>query len=230
MPGNTPPEARSIILNAIRFANARTTDLHEAESDYAGIARSYTQHSSLSREEIVALFTERLIDYDAHVIRCTADEISSAIKGALEHQKPHRVLIPPDLPADLLPSGVTVTADHNLSPAELDCFDATVTLCTLGIAETGTLVLQGLLGQGRRATTLVPDVHICIVRDDDVVATVPQGFAQLESSETKPLTFVSGPSATADIEMTRIKGVHGPRFLHIIVVGGAPTSAKDEIL
>jgi L-lactate dehydrogenase complex protein LldG len=230
MPSNTLTVARSAILNAIRSANAHTTDLHEAESDYEQIARTYNRHSSLSRDETIALFTNRLIDYDAHVVRCSADQIPSAINIALQHQNVHDVLIPPDFPAELLPAGLNVTPDENLSPAELDSFDATVTLCTLGIAETGTLVLQGLPGQGRRAATLVPDVHICILRADDVVATVPEAFARLESSMTKPLTFVSGPSATADIEMTRIKGVHGPRFLHVVLVNAATTPGARENL
>lgn len=227
--------ARSAILAAIRSANSAAansgaTDTREVEVAYAQIPRTYVQHTALSREDIIALFAERLIDYNAHVVSCATDQIPSAIRAALEHEKAQRILIPADFPSDLLPPGLDITADQILSPAELDRFDATITLCTLAIAETGTLVLQGLAGQGRRAATLVPDVHICILRADDVVATVPEAFARLEPSSIQPLTFISGPSATADIEMTRIKGVHGPRFLHVLLVSNAPTSPTHEIL
>jgi len=216
-----PADARSTILAAIRSANGHATDLRFAESQYANIPRTYTQDSSLSREEAIALLTERLIDYNAQVVPCTAGQIPSAIRSALEHHSAHRILVPADFPSEILPGALDVTTDNNLSPTELDRFEAAVTLCTLAIAETGTLVLQGLPGQGRRAATLVPDVHVCILRADDVVATVPEAFSRLAPNATQPLTFVSGPSATADIEMTRIKGVHGPRFLHILLLDGA---------
>jgi L-lactate dehydrogenase complex protein LldG len=118
----------------------------------------------------------------------------------------------------VLPDGFEVAVDHNLSPAQLDRFDAAVTLGALAIAETGTIILEGVSGQGRRAATLVPDVHVCILNTENIVTGVPEGFARLASASTLPLTFVSGPSATADIEMTRIKGVHGPRHLHILLL------------
>ncbi len=230
-------DARSSILAAIRSANSGATDARVAELDYAQIERSYTQHSSLSRAETIALLTDRLLDYDAHVAACTADQIPSAVRAALDEEKAQRVLIPANLPPELLPSGLNITPDHNLSAAELNRFDAAVTLCTLAIAVTGTLVLQGLAGEAashgtlaRRAATLVPDVHICILRANDIVATVPEAFARLASSATQPLTFVSGPSATADIEMTRIKGVHGPRFLHVLLVDDLHAHSTHENL
>jgi L-lactate dehydrogenase complex protein LldG len=216
-----PADARSEILSAIRSANRGAADPHRAEIQYGQIPRTYTQRSAVSRDQTLALFTERLIDYDAHVVTCTPDQLPSAIQDALQQHNASRVLIPADLPRDILPTGLPATPDTNLSAVELDHFDAAVTLCTLAIAETGTLVLQGLAGQGRRATTLVPDVHVCILRPEDVVATVPEAFERLASTATRPLTFVSGPSATADIEMTRIKGVHGPRQLHILLVQGS---------
>ena len=172
----------------------------------------------LSPHEAQALLTERLIDYDANVVSCRADEVASAIRNALQHHNAHRILVPEDLPAHLLPDGFEVTPDHNLSPSELDRFDAAVTLGALAIAETGTIVLEGVSGQGRRAATLVPDVHICVLNAENIVTNVPEAFARLGSAETLPLTFFSGPSATADIEMTRIKGVHGPRHIHILLV------------
>lgn len=213
-----PADARSAILSAIRSANRKAADLQSAEASYAQIPRTYIQHSAATRDETLALLTERLIDYNAQVVQCTPDQLSSAIRNALHEHDANRVLVPEDFPQSLLPAGLAVTPDSNLQAAELDRFDAAVTLCTLAIAETGTLVLQGLDGQGRRAATLVPDVHICILRVDDVVHTVPEAFEGLASTATQPLTFVSGPSATADIEMTRIKGVHGPRQLHVVLV------------
>ena len=213
-----PADARSAILDAIRSANGRATELQLAEVEYAQIPRTYTQHSSLSRDEAVALLTERLIDYNANVVSCSVDEVPSAIRNGLQQHNAHRILIPEDFPAHLLPDGFEVMPDRNLPPAELDRFDATITLGALAIAETGTIVLEGVSGQGRRAATLVPDVHICVLNAENIVTTVPEAFGQLASAATLPLTFFSGPSATADIEMTRIKGVHGPRHLHILLI------------
>jgi L-lactate dehydrogenase complex protein LldG len=212
-----PADARSAILSAIRSANGRATDLPHAELDYAQIPRTYTQQSSLSHDDALALLAERLIDYDANVVPCTADQVPSAIRNALQQHNAHRVLIPEDFPARLVPDGFEITPDRNLSPAELDRFDAAVTLGALAIAETGTIILEGVSGQGRRAATLVPDVHVCVLNAANIVIHVPEAFARLASAATLPLTFFSGPSATADIEMTRIKGVHGPRHLHILL-------------
>ena len=213
-----PSDARSAILFAIRSANGRATDLPSAEVDYAQIPRTYNTQASLSHDEAQALLMERLIDYNANVVACTVAQVPSAIRDVLQHHQAHSILIPKDLPSHLLPDGFEVTVDENLSPAELDRFDAAVTLGAIAIAETGTIVLEGISGQGRRATTLVPDVHICVLDAANIVTMVPEAFARLASASTLPLTFFSGPSATADIEMTRIKGVHGPRHLHIFLL------------
>lgn len=213
-----PGDARSAILSAIRSANGRATDPSSAESDYAEIPRTYNAQSSLSHDEAQALLTERLIDYNANVVPCRDDEIPSAIRNALQQHNVRRVLVPESFPAHLLPDGYEVGVDYNLSPAELDRFDAAVTLGAIAIAETGTVVLEGISGQGRRAATLVPDVHICVLDAANIVPNVPEAFARLASAAILPLTFFSGPSATADIEMTRIKGVHGPRHLHILLL------------
>jgi len=224
-----PTDARSAVLSAIRSANGRATDLAQAEVEAAQLARTYTQHSSLSHKETLALLAERLVDYNAQIVSCSPDEVPSAIRNALQHDNAQRVLVPSDLPTHLLPEGFDIAPDNHLSPAELDRFDAAVTLGALAIAETGTIILEGVSGQGRRAATLVPDVHVCIVRAEDVVSSVPEAFARLASGATLPLTFFSGPSATADIEMTRIKGVHGPRHLHILLLhDSGPTD--DETL
>jgi L-lactate dehydrogenase complex protein LldG len=128
------------------------------------------------------------------------------------------MVIPAGLPAEWLPSGFEFVVDTGLSAVELDGFEGVMTGSTMAIAETGTVVLQNVVGQGRRALTLVPDYHLCVVRVEDVVETVPEAMERLAGTAEVATTFFSGPSATADIEMTRIKGVHGPRFLDVIVV------------
>jgi L-lactate dehydrogenase complex protein LldG len=161
--------------------------------------------------DLVALFVERVADYRAVVERCSPDELAGRVRAALPEGAP--VVVPPDLDLDV-PGGVV---DEGLSAAELDALDAVVTRARLGIAETGTIVLDHGPGQGRRAITLVPDRHVCIVDADQVVADVPDAFDLLDAD--RPLTWVSGPSATSDIELDRVEGVHGPRNLHVIVVG-----------
>ena len=157
----------------------------------------------------VELFVERVADYRAVVVRCTPEELADRVAEAVHGCS---VVVPEGL-------GVEVSdarSDDALSAAELDDIDAVVTEATVGIAETGTIVLDHGAGQGRRALTLVPDRHVCIVRADQVVAGVPDAVARLDG--TRALTWISGPSATSDIELDRVEGVHGPRQLHVIVV------------
>ncbi len=130
-----------------------------------------------------------------------------------------QIVVPVGIAAEWLTAGVEFVVDEGLSAAELDGFDGVMTGSTIAIAETGTVVLQGVMGQGRRVATLVPDYHLCVVRVEDVVETVPEAMDRLAATAELATTFVSGPSATADIEMTRIKGVHGPRFLDVILIG-----------
>jgi L-lactate dehydrogenase complex protein LldG len=158
----------------------------------------------------VDLFAERVADYRAVVERCTPDELADRVAAAVEG----RVVVPAGLGvADALSDAV---ADDDLTATELDQIDTVVTEARVGIAETGTIVLDHGPGQGRRALSLVPDRHVCIVRADQVVADVPDAVALLDP--TRPLTWISGPSATSDIELDRVEGVHGPRNLHVIVV------------
>jgi L-lactate dehydrogenase complex protein LldG len=124
-----------------------------------------------------------------------------------------------DALGESLPEGFEFVLDTCLSAADLNTMDGVVTASTLAIAGTGTIVLQQVPGQGRRAPTLIPDYHLCVVRMTDIVETVPEAMARLQATASLASTFISGPSATADIEMTRIKGVHGPRFLDVILVG-----------
>jgi L-lactate dehydrogenase complex protein LldG len=157
------------------------------------------------------MFCERVADYRAEVERCSATDLRVRLHAALPDGA--RVVVPPDLDLEV-PGAVP---DDGLSAADLDALDAVVTRARLGIAETGTIVLDHGPGQGRRAITLVPDHHVCVVDASQVVADVPDAFDLLDAS--RPLTWISGPSATSDIELDRVEGVHGPRRLHVIVVG-----------
>ena len=157
----------------------------------------------------VDLFCDRVADYRALVERCSPDEVEERVRSAVVGE---RVVVPPGLGLDV-PGSVV---DTGLTAEALDALDAVVTLATAGVAETGTIVLDHGPGQGRRALTLVPDHHVCVVRADQVVADVPDAVLILDP--TRPLTWISGPSATSDIELSRVEGVHGPRRLHVLVV------------
>jgi len=148
-----------------------------------------------------------------------AGEVASAAARMLEERKVRRMVVPKGLTPEWLPGGVEFIVDEGMPAAELDAVDGVMTGAAVAIVETGTVVLQNVVGQGRRAITLVPDYHLCVVRVADVVETVPEALDRLHATAGLATTFVSGPSATADIEMTRIKGVHGPRFLDVILVG-----------
>ncbi|MCY4724664.1 lactate utilization protein C [Nocardioides sp. STR2] len=162
------------------------------------------------RGDLVALFVERVEDYRAIVTRCAADELEQVVRDALGEA---RAVVPPGLGVEV--AGATV--DDGLTATELDAIDAVVTRAAVGIAETGTIVLDHRPDQGRRAISLVPDLHVCIVDASQVVADVPDAIAVLDPA--RPLTWISGPSATSDIELDRVEGVHGPRTLHVVLVG-----------
>lgn len=162
-------------------------------------------------EELVAHFAERVADYRAVVERCSPADLAATVAAALPAGA--SVVVPEGLSVEV--AGAVL--DTGLSAAELDRVDAVVTEARVGIAETGTVVLDHGPGQGRRAISLVPDRHVCIVRTDQVVADVPDAVALLDPA--RPMTWISGPSATSDIELDRVEGVHGPRHLHVIVVG-----------
>jgi len=156
-------------------------------------------------------FAERVADYLADVTRCAGADLVATVVRALDGAR--TVVVPEGLGLDL-PGAVV---DDGLSSAELDAIDAVVTTAAVGIAETGTLVLDAGPGQGRRALTLVPDRHVCVIELGRVVRGVPEALARLDPA--RPLTFVSGPSATSDIELNRVEGVHGPRTLDVVLVG-----------
>lgn len=162
------------------------------------------------RGDLVALFVERVEDYRAVVTRCAPDEVEQVVRDVLGAA---RAVVPSALGLDL-PGSVV---DDGFTATELDAYDAVVTRAAVGVAETGTVVLDHQPDQGRRAITLVPDLHVCVVDAGQVVADVPDAIALLDPA--RPLTWISGPSATSDIELDRVEGVHGPRTLHVVLVG-----------
>ncbi len=201
--------AREDILDRIRQAVAGSAAAIDVPRDYRAVG-------TLPNHERLDLLAERLVDYRARVRRCPPVDVAVEVANALRDQGATRIVVPPELEVSL-PSDVEVTVDDgNLSPAELDAFDAVVTLAAVAIAETGTVVLDGSKGQGRRAITLVPDYHLCIVAAGQVVETVPEAISRLRPE--RPMTWISGPSATSDIELDRVEGVHGPRTLEVILV------------
>lgn len=177
--------------------------------------------SALDHQTAVDLFCSRVGDYRATVTRAEGEGLAAAITERCRANGVSRLAVPPALAESWRPDGVELVADHDLSPAELDRVDGALTGCALAIAETGTLVLDGGPRSGRRALTLVPDLHLCVVEAGQVVADVPEAIARLEPVARelrRPVTLVSGPSATSDIELSRVEGVHGPRTLEVLVV------------
>ncbi len=166
----------------------------------------------------MAFLLERLIEYDAHVYRALEAEVAGLCGELFARRNAVRIVVPKDLPA-AWQSGAEFVPDEDLDARALDRFDGVMTAATLAIAETGTIVLQNARAQGRRAISLVPDYHLCVVHEQDIVETVVEGMRLLEATRHLPTTLFSGPSATADIEMTRIKGVHGPRFVDVVILG-----------
>jgi L-lactate dehydrogenase complex protein LldG len=210
--------ARAEVLRRIRAAKGGVASEEAARNGWNALVRGYRREATRSRQAILELLVDRLQDYDARVVRAVHVDVRTAAARMLEERKAKRMVVPRGLAAEWLPAGVEFVVDEKLPAAELDLVAGVMTGATLAIAETGTVVLQNVAGQGRRAATLVPDYHLCIVRVEDVVETVPEAIGRLQATAGLATTFVSGPSATADIEMTRIKGVHGPRFLDVILV------------
>ncbi|MGW1077527.1 LutC/YkgG family protein [Streptomyces sp. NPDC002537] len=207
--------SRDTILTRIREA---TADL-SAES--ADIPRAYLRHaptvSAGDREATVTLMVERLEEYGAEVRRVAAADIPATVAAVLNGQGARSAVIPPGLPEEWLAQwhGLVRKDTPPLPHCELDTTDAVVTTCAAAIAESGTIVLDAGPGQGRRAPTLLPDSHICVVCEDQIASSMPEAITRL--SPSRPLTWISGPSATADIEMIRVQGVHGPRRLTVVI-------------
>ena len=181
------------------------------------VERTYGLAGDLDDDAVMARFVERVRDYRATVV-VTADPRAAAAE-AFAAAGARRVGVAADLDSGLRPDGLALVEDDLLPARDLDALDGALTTCVAGCAETGTIALDGGPGQGRRALSLVPDLHVCIVRAEAIVETVPELIAALEPSARKvrPIVLVSGPSATSDIELQRVEGVHGPRRLVVIV-------------
>jgi L-lactate dehydrogenase complex protein LldG len=186
--------------------------------DHAAIPRDYVQSGSLDPESRLDLFEERLRDYGSEVYRCAPAQLPEMIAFAMNAAGIDKLLVAEDVPPSALPANsLSFVHDENLSYDDLDRSQGVLTGCAAAVALTGTIILRHLHGI-RRALTLIPDYHLCIVRASQVVETVPEAIRSIEDPGRAPLTTISGPSATSDIEMTRIKGVHGPRRLAVILV------------
>jgi L-lactate dehydrogenase complex protein LldG len=227
--------ARDEVLARIRRANATAArdpaGRPEPESPAGPVVPAYRGHGDRTAAELMDLLAGRLADYRASVVRATAAELPGAIAAALGRRGARRVVVPPGLSlpgvsnvaalAAIVPDIETV-ADDGLTAGQLDGFDGAVTAAAVAIAETGTIVLDAAApDQGRRAISLVPDYHLCVVRAGQVVELVPEAIAALAGSVlagSGTLTWISGPSATSDIELERVEGVHGPRTLEVILV------------
>jgi L-lactate dehydrogenase complex protein LldG len=210
--------ARETILGRIReaLADVPATETPENVPVERGYRRAHLADDPSARAEVLA---DRLSDYKAGVHRCGSDELPAEIADLLAGRGSTRIAVPEGLAEAWLaevPSAVSRVTEAGAT--ELDRVHTVVTGCALAIAETGTIVLDGRAGQGTRMLTLIPDHHICVVQADQVVASVPDAVAALEP--THPQTWISGPSATSDIELERVEGVHGPRALDVVLVVG----------
>ena len=215
----TGPAARDEVLARIRTALGGSATGGAAPGGQASpadpVPRGYRTSGDLGTAQLLDLLAERLRDYGCAVRRAAPGQVMAAVGEALGQRGARRVVVPPGLDVADLPAGVDIVTDDGLSPAALDAVDGVITSAAVAIAETGTIVLDGSPGQGRRAVSLVPDYHVCIVRAEQVVALVPEALARLDPG--RALTWISGPSATSDIELERVQGVHGPRTLDVIL-------------
>lgn len=206
--------AREVVLGRIAAAL-------EGAGPPPEVRRAYRLAGAEAAPALLELFVARVREYGATVV-VTADPAAS-VASALRGQGATRAVVASDLDPGLRPAGIDLVDDAGLSPHELDALGAAVTTARCACAETGTLALDGGPGQGRRATSLVPDLHVCVVRSGDIVETVPELVESLAPSARagRPIVLVSGPSATSDIELSRVEGVHGPRRLVVVVDVGA---------
>ena len=211
--------AREEILNRVRAA-LRDVPRDETAAAVA-VDRGYDQADAAPRAELIERFIERVAEYKAHIRRVAPADLPGAIAAACAVRGVRRLVVPADLPEGWLPDGVELLRDPGLTVDQLDGSDGVLTGSALGIAQTGTIALDGGPGQGRRAISLVPDYHLCVVEAAQVVGSVPEAVARLHEVATRPgrpITWISGPSATSDIELNRVEGVHGPRTLEVLVV------------
>jgi L-lactate dehydrogenase complex protein LldG len=202
-------EARAEMLDRVRKAIG--------DAEQVEVERSYRRAGALGAEERAELFRARVDEYRAEVRR--VDDIGAAIAEVCTARGVRRLAVPPALPSEWRPPSVELVEDHGLTARELDEVDGALTGCTAAVAETGTIILTAGAEEGRRALTLVPDLHVCVVRESQISELVPEALRRLraEGLDRHPITFVSGPSATSDIELSRVEGVHGPRNLVVLI-------------
>ncbi len=218
---STGNSAREEMLRLIRAALHDVPDYEQPEA--VVVARDYRRSETVPHEEVVERFVERVADYKVAVRRVDEAALPEAIATTCAARIVRHLVIPKDLPEHWLPAGVERLQDDNTLTYELlDTSDGVLTGCALGIAQTGTIVLDGGAHQGRRVITLLPDYHLCVVYEDQIVDLVPEAITRLGEAARarRPITFISGPSATSDIELSRVEGVHGPRTLDVLVVRG----------
>ena len=225
-------DSRKSVLERIRAATAG-----KAAEGHADIPRNYVRRGDMTVSACHERFVERLREYDAEVVECEPEGLAAAITAVLAASGRHRFVAPPGIPAEWYVDaawkieGLECTFDHGLETREIEQAEGVITGCFCGVADSGTIVLHHGPAEGRRVISLLPDWHLCVVHSSQVVETLPEYFDRCairdqvsgvrgQGAEELPklVTWISGPSATADIEMTRIKGVHGPRFLHVILV------------
>ena len=219
---SAPGQSRQRILDRIRLATQSVAQsAPQLAETCEALPRAYIRHGALPSQARIALMIERLREYDAEVVESTPAALPSVIAAQLAASGKHIFVVPPALPAEWLAKGFDWKIDNNLTTAEIELAEGVVTTAFCGVADSGTIVLHHSPAEGRRVLTLLPDWHLCILRASQVVETLPEYFDRCQQPPILATT-ISGPSATADIEMTRIKGVHGPRFLHVILV-------RDEI-
>jgi L-lactate dehydrogenase complex protein LldG len=213
-----PADSRQRILDSIRAAT-KTVAKEPAQlaAAYAGLERNYVRQGSLSDQARLELMIERLREYGAEVLESMPAGLPASIAAVLAASGRHIFVAPGGLPAAWLAAGYNWKTDRGLSNDEMEETEGVVTAAFCGIADSGTIVLHHSSTEGRRVLSLLPDWHLCILRASQVVETLPEYFDRCKQPPGLA-TYISGPSATADIEMTRIKGVHGPRFLHVILV------------
>lgn len=215
-------EAKEAILAKIQ--NALRNVPPEERPEDIDVSWHYRRKGNREPADVAALFAERVGEYKATIKRIRASELTAVIAESCRQQKVQQLVVPGGFPREWLPDNVTFLFDKMdtpLSNGELDRSDGVITTCALGVAETGTIILDAGPGQGRRALTLLPDYHLCLIREGQIVELVSEGFAYFEQSvgeEGPPITFISGPSATSDIELSRVEGVHGPRRLEVLIV------------
>ena len=207
----TTTSSRQAILNRIHAATRAD------ENRYADLPRNYIHAGSLDAVARIRLMTERLREYGAEVVETSPTDLPQVVVHQARLSGRHHFVAPAGLPPHWLGDGVSWKVDTNLSYDEIEHCGGVVTSASAGIADSGTIVLHHGPLEGRRVITLLPDFHLCILREEQIVETLPEYFARLPQPPSLA-TYISGPSATADIEMTRIKGVHGPRFLSVILV------------